>query len=237
MAWTIPTPTRDYLWFSFVSIVGRFLFDDIPHWCILFSNIFFFYMHCFALLYVGAQKSVTSIYCNVIMVLPTQDYHIIRTFSITARERERKKCDIVCISELDKYVTFYWYNWKHSTLSNHFQFIFRFLFCLLFFLHRKSINVNWFLFFFFLSLLFHYTSINTDRIDEMLQRFPIEYCLVCVICFFFPCFGVYDVSNIVSITSVAFHFKTQKPLSPSPTVFFSSSLVSHFLWAMEWPLF
>lgn len=106
-----------------------------------------------------------------------------------------------------------------------------------FFLHRKSINVNWFLFFFFLSLLFHYTSINTDRIDEMLQRFPIEYCLVCVICFFFPCFGVYDVSNIVSITSVAFHFKTQKPLSPSPTVFFSSSLVSHFLWAMEWPLF
>lgn len=93
----------------------------------------FFYMHCFASLYVGAQKSVTSIYCNVIMVLPTQDYHIIRTFSITARERERKKCDIVCISELDKYVTFYWYNWKHSTLSNHFQFIFRFLFCLLFF--------------------------------------------------------------------------------------------------------
>lgn len=236
MAWTIPTPTRDYLWFSFVSIVGRFLFDDIPHWCILFSNIFFFYMHCFALLYVGAQKSVTSIYCNVIMVLPTQDYHIIRTFSIIAREREKKMryrlhkwigqiCDILLI----QLKTFY----SVKPFPIHFPISF----LSSFFLHRKSINVNWFLFFFFLSLLFHYTSINTDRIDEMLQRFPIEYCLVCVICFFFPCFGVYDVSNIVSITSVAFHFKTQKPLSPSPTVFFSSSLVSHFLWAMEWPLF
>lgn len=201
----------------------------------VFKYFFLLYaLFCFTLRWCTEISDIYILQRNNGFTNSRLPYH---TYVFHYSERERKKCDIVCISELDKYVTFYWYNWKHSTLSNHFQFIFRFLFCLLFFLHRKSINVNWFLFFFFLSLLFHYTSINTDRIDEMLQRFPIEYCLVCVICFFFPCFGVYDVSNIVSITSVAFHFKTQKPLSPSPTVFFSSSLVSHFLWAMEWPLF